>query len=151
MAQILPKFGHFGRQKILIFVLSFFTKIVKKFLGKKLCHFGPERGHTRRTPYVGLLDLFLYFWYLVYCRNNESNVNNISEKSEFRFKFHRRRCCKSFASFWSLDEVVGDLRSRVCPSVCASRFFSETIHYFFLKRYSFYGLYNGEKMFQALF
>ena len=38
--------------------------------------------------------------------------------------------------FWSLDQ----LRSRVCPSVStfirASRFFSETFHYFFLKLYS---------------
>ena len=39
-------------------------------------------------------------------------------------------------NFWSLDEVVGDLRSHVRSFVRASRVFSETVHYFFLKLYS---------------
>ena len=39
--------------------------------------------------------------------------------------------------FWSLDEVVGDLRIHVRPYVCAyvrpSRCCLKTVHYFFLK------------------
>ena len=36
-----------------------------------------------------------------------------------------------FITFWSLDEVVGDLRIHVCPSFHMSRSFSKTVHYFF--------------------
>ena len=62
------------------------------------------------------------------------------------------------AHFWSLDEVVGDLRSRVRTSVRSSvrssvrhAFSRKPFITFFLKLYSWLGLVSARKMFQALF
>ena len=53
----LTDFQHFCHQKFLIF--CFFPKIAKKYFGQKLCNFGPEMRHTRRTPYDGLFIIML--------------------------------------------------------------------------------------------
>ena len=58
--------------------------------------------------------------------------------------------CKVGNYFLSLDEVVGDLRSRVRTYVRTfvrpSPFFLETVHYFFLKLYTYLGLVSVRKM-----
>ena len=44
----------------ILFIFWFLSKNRKKNISvEKLCHFGPEMGHTRRIPRVSLFDKFL--------------------------------------------------------------------------------------------
>ena len=54
---------------------------------------------------------FTFGTQMVYCRDTESNVYHISEKSGLRFKFPRRRCCKSLASFLASE-------AHIFPKIC---------------------------------
>ena len=62
--------------------------------------------------FSNFLAKFCIFYTYVYCRDNESNFYHVSEKSEYKLKFPRRRC-KSVASFLAFSAQKIITRTRV--------------------------------------
>ena len=96
-----------------------------------------------RTIYFGCLSLYFdNFFARKTVGSRETPRDGLFSFKSFILNLNHIRRTIATQACWSLDQLVVEtlglafFRPSVCSSVRASRFFSETAHYFFMKLYS---------------